>query len=250
MKNNWDSENYTDNFSFVGSYGKDVTNLISAPKDSRVVDLGCGNGVLTAVLAEMGYNTLGIDASPDMLKKARELYPYLNFLQADACSFTLNDKADVIFSNAVFHWISDHEALVNNISSNLKIGGELVFEFGGKGCAETVHSALGEAFARYGYEYENKFNFCSVGEFAPILERHGFRVEYAVLFDRPTVQKGADGLKNWINMFVTDAFSGISEHYKNKITDDAVEICRPKLCKNSEWIVDYVRLRMRAVKVE
>lgn len=60
----------------------------------------------------------------------------------------------------------------------------------------------------------------------------------------------ADGLKNWINMFVTDAFSGIGEQDKNEITDDAVEICRPKLCKNSEWIVDYVRLRMRAVKVE
>lgn len=70
MKNNWDSENYTDNFSFVGNYGKDVTNLISAPKGSRVVDLGCGNGVLTAVLAKKGYDTLGIDASPDMLKKS------------------------------------------------------------------------------------------------------------------------------------------------------------------------------------
>lgn len=86
MKNNWDSENYTDNFSFVGNYGKDVTNLISAPKGSRVVDLGCGNGVLTAVLAKKGYDTLGIDASPDMLKKARELHPNLNFF-ASRCLF-------------------------------------------------------------------------------------------------------------------------------------------------------------------
>lgn len=48
---------------------------------------------------------------------------------------------------------------------------------------------------------------------------------------------------------VTEAFDGISEQDKNKITDDAVEICRPKLCKNGEWIVDYVRLRMKTVKV-
>lgn len=49
---------------------------------------------------------------------------------------------------------------------------------------------------------------------------------------------------NWDSENYTDAFSGISEQDKNKITDDAAEICRPKLCKNSEWIVDYVRLRM------
>lgn len=55
---------------------------------------------------------------------------------------------------------------------------------------------------------------------------------------------------NWDSENYTDAFSGISKQDKNKITDDAAEICRPKLCKNSEWIVDYVRLRMRAVKVE
>ena len=249
MKNNWDSENYTANFGFVGNYGKDVTALITAPRGSKVIDLGCGNGVLTALFNENGYDTLGIDSSFDMLKKARELHPDINFLQADACSFTLDEKADVIFSNAVFHWISDHEALVKNISSNLKIGGELVFEFGGKGCAETVHHALAEAFAWYGYEYENRFNFRSVGEFAPILERYGFRVEYAVLFDRPTVQNGEDGLKNWINMFAVDAFGGVNDSDKNKIIDDAVEICRPKLCKDGEWIVDYVRLRMRAVKV-
>lgn len=249
MKNNWDSNNYTDNFQFVHKYGEELIDFITVPKGSFVVDLGCGNGAITQKLNQRGFNTLGIDASKEMLEKAKTLHSSLNFKLDNACEFHLEEKADAIFSNAVFHWIDNQDRLVENISANLKTGGELVFGFGGKGCGETVHSALAKAFSAHGLAYVNRFNFRSIGEFAPILEKYGFRVEYAVLFDRPTEQIGENGLENWINMFVNSAFEGIDDCTKNEIIAQAVEICRPKLYINGKWYVDYVRIRMKAIKI-
>ena len=248
MKNNWDVKNYTDNFNFVHKYGEDVVDLITAPKGSFVVDLGCGNGALSEKIKEKGYNVIGIDASKQMLEKAALLHPDIEFMLGDACEFVLSKNADAIFSNAVFHWINDQEALIKNIAYNLKIGGELVFEFGGKGCAQTVHFALAKSFEKYGKIYNNEFNFKSIGEFAPLLEKYGFRVEFATLFDRPTVQIGEDGLENWINMFCLSAFDNVDKQTKNNIIKDAVQMCKPNLYRNGKWYVDYVRLRMKAVK--
>lgn len=248
MKNNWNADNYTDNFQFVHRYGEDVLTLLSVPENSFVVDLGCGNGALSEKLAEK-YKVLGIDASEKMLEKAKVLHPDLEFMKADAVNFRLPQKADAIFSNAVFHWISNQKALVKNLSENIKSGGELVFEFGGKCCAEIVHSALKTSFEIRGKKYRNGFKFRSIGEFAPLLEKNGFVVEYATLYDRPTEQKGEDGLQNWINMFVTSAFRGINKEQSRQIINDAVELCRPDLYVNGKWYVDYVRICMKARKV-
>ena len=249
MKKEWDEQNYSENFKFVHQYGEKLLDLITVPAGSFVVDLGCGNGALSAKLAGK-YTVLGIDASPEMLRKAKQDHPDIRFLCDDACGFSLEKKADAVFSNAVFHWIENQDKLIQNIAENLKSGGELVFEFGGKGCADTVHQALGKAFAEYGYEYRMDFNFRSIGEFAPLLEKHGLKVEYARLYDRPTPQNGENGLQNWINMFVTSAFNGVAARDKEQIVQRAAELCRPLLFKNGVWYVDYVRLLMKAVKIE
>lgn len=248
MNNSWNGEAYTEKFQFVHRYGEELIDLLTPVDGGFVVDLGCGNGALTQKLFDKGFDVLGIDASENMLEKARVLHPELDFMQADACGFKLKEKADAIFSNAVFHWIDDHRKLVKNIAENLKPGGELVFEFGGKGCAKTVHSAMEAAFEGVGLKYANGFNFCSIGEFAPLLEEHGFRVEYAALFERPTEQAGEDGLEDWINMFLGAAFSGVDRDVKDLIMTRVGELCKPKLYAGGKWYIDYVRIRMKAVK--
>ena len=65
-----------------------------------MVDLGCGNGALTQKLADRGYRVLGVDDSAEMVAEARALHPGLPFQKGDAVTFQLEEKADVIFSNA------------------------------------------------------------------------------------------------------------------------------------------------------
>ena len=127
-------------------------------------------------------------------------------------------------------------------------GGEFVFEMGGKGCAEAVHSALECLFARRNRKYRRLQYFPSIGEYSSSLEKAGFKVDYAILFDRPTAQKGDDGLASWIRMFNLPAFDGIKEEEKEEILKEAESLLRPKLFRDNRWIIDYVRLRCRAVK--
>lgn len=247
----WNAQNYKDNFCFVPQYGEDVMELLTVPEGSRVIDLGCGNGTLTAKLAEHGYAVTGIDASKDMLTLAKKEHPNLTFLQGDALSFTLEEKADAIFSNAVFHWIDgkNQETMIANIAKQLREGGELVCEFGGRGCAEAVHSTLEKCFAERGLSYPRTFYFPTIGQYTPLLEKHGLRVEFATLFDRPTPQNSQHGVIDWMNMFVTKPFEGMDEDIKAEILQETENDLRERLFLDGKWYIDYVRIRIRARKI-
>ena len=250
MNIDWNAKGYQKDFAFVPKYGEAVLDLIDAARGALAVDLGCGNGGLTGKLIERGYRVVGVDASAPMLALAKERYPDTTFLQADACTFQLPEQADVIFSNAVLHWIdaAKQNELIANIASQLKPGGQLVCEFGGKGCAETVHAVLEKIFAAHGLTYRRTFYFPTVGEYAPMLERHGLQVRAALLFDRPTPQQTEDGLADWIRMFDKAPFAGVPEELQETIIREAVETLRPVLYHDGCWYVDYVRIRIKAVK--
>lgn len=251
MNINWNADKYSEDFQFVHKYGEDVMELLQAPLGSRIIDLGCGNGNLTVKLAERGYNVMGIDDSNEMLEVARGKYPDIEFVKGNALDFNI-EPCDGIFSNAVLHWIDKdkQQSLLNNISSNIKTGGEFVCEFGGFGCAETVHSTLKKIFAERGYKYTRNFYFPTIGEYAPLLESAGLRVKFASLFDRPTLQQGDNGLEGWIRMFNLAPFDGLSEEETQEIIDEACNILKPVLCKEGKWYVDYVRIRFRCEKVK
>ena len=179
-----------------------------------------------------------MDASAEMLELAREGHPDLKFLPGNALDFTLDEPVDAVFSNAVLHWIdADKQQAM------------LVCEFGGTGCAETVHAALEKRFAAHGLHYLRTFYFPTVGEYAPLLEKAGFRVEFATLFDRPTKQNGPDGLADWIRMFDTAPFSGVDPALAAQIIDETVEDLRPVLLHDGVWYVDYVRIRFKVRKL-
>lgn len=248
MNIKWNAENYTENFQFVHKYGEDVMELLQVAAGSRVLDLGCGNGNLTNKLKEKGYAVIGIDDSEDMLSIARASYPDIDFRKGNALNFQ-TEPVDAVFSNAVLHWIDREKqgTMLKNIASNIKTGGELVCEFGGFGCAEQVHSALEKIFSERGFVYPRTFYFPTVGEYAPLLEAAGLQVKYAVLFDRPTLQK--QGLEGWIRMFDMAAFAGIKEETAASMIHEAEERLEPILCQDGRWYVDYVRIRFRCEKV-
>lgn len=251
MNIRWDAEDYKNSFSFVPAYGEDVMGLLTVPRGSRVVDLGCGTGALTEKLKERGFRVTGVDSSDEMLEIARSGHPDLSFVKGDAAEFQLEAPVDAVFSNAVMHWIDADRQMdaLSNISSNIKTGGEFVFEFGGYGCAETVHKTLEEIFAEHGRKYLRMFYFPTVGEYAPLVEKCGMRVELAMLFDRPTPQAEGHTAKDWIRMFDKKPFEGIPREEAENILEEAEQRLKEPLFVDGTWFIDYVRIRMRARKV-
>ncbi|MFR8089362.1 MAG: class I SAM-dependent methyltransferase [Lachnospirales bacterium] len=250
MNIQWNAEEYRHHFQFVHHYGEDLLQLIDEPQGKRVVDLGCGNGALSAKLRDLGCHVTGVDASADMLGIARASYPDIPFIQGDLRTLQLDTPADVLFSNAVFHWIDarDQQRMLCQIASQLLPGGQLVCEFGGHGCAETVHAALERAFTRRQLTYPRVFYFPTIGEYTPLLEHAGFKVVWAHLFDRWTQQSTQDGLSDWIHMFVKKPFENLSENVVTQIIQEANEELRPVLYQEGHWYIDYVRIRIKAIK--
>lgn len=252
MNITWDAEKYTADFSFVHKYGNSVAKLIDTRNVKNVLDLGCGNGRLTKALYDKGFSVKGIDASGELLKIARKIYPDIQFIQADATSFDLAEPVDVVFSNAVFHWIDERKQtdMLECVNRALKENGQFVFEFGGHGNNQLIHKELAKVFSEYGYQYNMPFYFPTIGEYSKLLEQTGFEVRYAVLFDRPTELKGENGLKDWINMFVKTPFCIVNDNDKTAIIDKTVENLCDSLYKDGIWYADYVRIRMKAIKLQ
>ncbi len=251
MNIKWDADKYTADFSFVHQYGNSLTELIDADKGCRVLDLGCGNGALTKVLHDKGFDVIGIDASRELLDIAGKNYPDIEFIQADAVNFSLGEPVDAVFSNAVFHWIDKYKQrdMLKCVHKALKENGQFVFEFGGYGNNALIHEALSKIFSEHGYCYKMPFYFPTIGEYSALLENSGFRVKYAVLFDRPTELKGENGLKDWINMFVKTPFSVVENAEEREfIKNAACDSLKNTLYKDGKWYADYVRIRMKAVR--
>jgi trans-aconitate methyltransferase len=228
----WDTERYQSRHSYVFAYGEGLVEMLEPQAGERILDLGCGSGQLTAKIAESGAHTIGLDQSKEMIAEARRNFPTLKFDVADAANFMVDAPVDAVFSNAALHWVKDAEGVARSVAAALRPGGRFVVEFGGKGNVQTIVDALGPV--------ETPWYFPSVGEYASVLERHGFEIAYATLFDRPTRVEGDDGLEDWLAMFAGSMLP--TPEFRREVA----ERLRPKMFRDGGWVLDYRRLRVIA----
>ena len=243
----WDPALYDARHSFVYKVAADMLDLLAPQKGEKIVDLGCGTGALTAQIAERGATVIGLDASEEMIRAARAAFPAIDFRVADARRFSIGEPQDAVFSNAVLHWVHPPEAAVQTIAAALRPGGRFVAEFGGKGCVARLIRATNQALP--GAAVQQQWFFPSVGEYAPLLEAHGFEVRSALLFDRPTpLDEGEQGLRNWLRMFAGAYFTALGEAEREAAFCHIEQQLRGDLWQEGKWIADYRRIRLVAVK--
>lgn len=247
----WDSKLYDQQHHFVSDYGADVLQWLAPQKGEHILDLGCGTGALAAQIAESGAEVRGIDASSDMISTALLTHPNLNFEVMDATKLPYKEDFDAIFSNATFHWIENQEALIKGLYKTLKPGGRLVAEFGGKRNVKSITDAVASAAKTLSLDHKiisNFWFFPSISTYSAMLESQSFEIEQAWLFDRPTKLNGENGMYDWISQFAQHAFKNLSTEQAEEIKHLAVSLLKHTNYSNGQWIADYRRLRVKAIK--
>ncbi|MGH7855956.1 MAG: class I SAM-dependent methyltransferase [Candidatus Binatia bacterium] len=99
----WDPERYARNARFVSDLGAPVVELLDPRSGERILDLGCGDGVLTRQLADSGCVLVGVDGSPEQVEAARRLGVDARVMDGQSLGF--ENEFDAVFSNAALHWM-------------------------------------------------------------------------------------------------------------------------------------------------
>lgn len=128
----WDPAQYTRYADQRGRPFLDLVARIDHASPRRVVDLGCGPGNLTALLADRWPSAVveGLDSSPEMISRAASVEG-ASFRVEDVATWAMPPDADVVLSNAVLQWVPGHQQLLRSWASSLPPGGWLAFQVPG-----------------------------------------------------------------------------------------------------------------------
>ena len=183
MTRDWDAATYDRVSAPQVEWAERVLERLPLRGDETVLDAGCGSGRVTRMLLERlpHGHVVAVDSAESMVEHARHaLDPErATVFRADLTELEVHEPVDAVFSNAVFHWIADHDALFARLHTALRPGGLLVAQCGGKGNVERFHTAAREVgaeepYARHLAGWQGPWNFAGAEETAERLERAGF----------------------------------------------------------------------------
>jgi trans-aconitate methyltransferase len=241
----WDSDGYARNARFVSDLGEPVLELLAPRPGERILDLGCGDGVLTQRIADLGCKVVGVDSSAGLVAAAR--MRGLEVVESSAAAMQFGAEFDAVFSNAALHWMKDADAVIDRVARALKPGGRFVAEMGGHNCVQTIVAALVAELDCRGHDglAANPWYFPTVEDYAGRLERRGFEVRDMALIPRPTPLPG--DVMGWLTTF-SGAFTGVlPESERRDCLEHVRDRLKPVLCNaTGGWTADYVRLRFDA----
>ena len=183
----------------------DLVALVTRRPAGRVVDLGCGTGVLTAALhrALEAAETVGVDSSDAMLERSREIdVPGLRFERGDIGDWAPAAPFDVIFSNAALQWVPDHPALLARLTSMIEPGGELAIQvpanFDHVSHQLAADTARGEPFASAMGQYVRAFSVMAPEAYATLLHALGFEAQIVRMQVYGHVLESSDAVVEWV----------------------------------------------------
>jgi trans-aconitate methyltransferase len=243
----WDPATYARNARFVSDLGSPLVDLLSPRPGQRILDLGCGDGVLTKRLVDLECVVVAVDSSAAQIEAARKLGLDAHVMAGEELPF--HDEFDAVFSNAVLHWIKRADQMIAGVHRALKPGGRFVAECGGRGCVDKIRTALIQALDRRGLDGEARtpWYFPTPDDYATRLERAGFRVDSIALIPRPTPLPG--DLIGWLETFAQSFLQGLSDDARAEYLQEVQAALEPHLRdSDGTWIADYVRLRFAATK--
>jgi trans-aconitate methyltransferase len=183
MRHEFDGKKYENASAHQKEWGSKLVEELNLQGTERVLDLGCGDGMLTAKLAELvpKGEVVGIDASKGMIDTAQpRARQNLRFLLMDINELSFSEEFDVVFSNATLNWVKDHRRLCANVHRALRVGGRIRFNFAGDGNCSSFIKVIREAmsrdeFAAHFSAFEWPWYMPPVAEYSTLIESTSLR---------------------------------------------------------------------------
>ena len=245
----WDPATYAQHASFVPALGGAVLDLLAPQPGERILDLGCGDGVLTVKLVAAGAEVVGVDADAAMIASAVE--KGLDARVGDGRALAFDGEFDAVFSNAALHWMGNPVPVTGGVWRALKPGGRFVAEAGGFGNVAAIRVGLTAVLRARGFTpaFEGMSHYPTAEAHRAVLEAQGFEVLSCELIHRPTPLP--TGMSAWLQTFrggFIDS-AGVPASQRSQVIEDTRALLRPVLADDAgNWIADYVRLRFSARK--
>jgi trans-aconitate 2-methyltransferase len=242
----WDASTYQRVSGPQAEWSQKVLARLPLEGDETVLDAGCGSGRVTRFLLDRlpHGHVVAVDAAPSMVEYARELLgDRATVLCQDLAHLRLDEPVDAAFSNAVFHWVLDHQALFDSLFAALKPGAPLVAQCGGRGNIDRFHEiardvARERPYAEYFEGWTGPWNFAGPEETAERLERAGFTDIETWLEPAPTRPEDPESFSR------TVCLRPHIDRLPEALRDDYV---REVVARHDEpFQLDYVRLNIDA----
>ncbi|MGF7160447.1 trans-aconitate methyltransferase [Rhodoligotrophos appendicifer] len=240
----WSAETYGAHARFVSDLAGPVLEWLAPRPGERILDLGCGDGVLTQALGAMGVDMVGVDASEDFIRAARARGVDARLMDGEKLDF--RDEFDAVFSNAALHWMTRPAEVLRGVAGALKPGGRFVAEFGGHTNVAAIITAMRAVAARRSGDPDlaGPWFFPTPEEYSALLVTHGFGVKRIGLFGRPTPLKS--GMAAWLQVFRKPFFQQFGAE-SDAVLAEVVDLLAPTLRDGAgNWTADYMRIRVEA----
>ena len=263
MKNyKWDAQEYEKHSQGQQKWARELVEKISLNGTENVLDLGCGDGKVTAEISKLVRkgSIIGIDNSAAMIKLATDrhsvaIYPNLSFKEMDAGNLKFDDRFDLIFSNAVLHWVKDQKPVIIGMFKSLKHGGRVLLQMGGKGNAAEIVEVLSELqtekkWHTYFNGFDFPFYFPGTNEYEALLLECGFKLNRIELIPKKMDHAGITALKGWIRTTWLPYTERVPEEERERFIDIVSKKYIERYSANSNGIINVqmVRLEVEAGK--
>ena len=184
----WDAAEYSRRSSLQETMAQEVLTLLDLNGSERILDVGCGDGKITAEIASRAAkgSVMGVDPSRDMISFAQGHFgpttlPNLRFAVADARHLPFKDEFDLVVSFNALHWIPDQQAALSSIRSTLISGGKAQLRMVSKGARKSLENVAEETrrtsrWNAYFQDFDDPYLHLTPEEYSSVAARSGFRV--------------------------------------------------------------------------